>query len=320
MCQPLNLNACARGTEFTAVITDCCDCEVIRCENCPAPANEESTCPRGNGARPTQCYTYTRDNSYANDTKAAKGTSSQCYESGCVENPSDAPANEVCDYDCQNDVNNLSECQFPYNTCTGKSVKSDCPRFAKQTSIDLLDPKPLVCYNAPTEVDDETGGHYYDANANKCAKCQKWNYEKKSCAAETARAAMEDCHEFGENMLDKKCFSKSIIKDQCECDQAECTANSAESEDVFLAGEVCPKGHVKMSGVSICMHPRDLCKMCPLYIPMDPTDCPMGKVEESQDCNGCPVSKCVRATVPAAACACGKYALDELNNVLTCDC
>ena len=86
---------CSAGTEFATVITDCCDCEVIKCEDCPAPANEESTCPRGNGARPTQCYTYTRDNSYANDTRAAKGTSTQCFESGCVENASDAPADLV---------------------------------------------------------------------------------------------------------------------------------------------------------------------------------------------------------------------------------
>merc|ERR1712048_721966 len=112
-CQELNLNACPKGTEFPTIITDCCDCEVIKCDDCPAPADVESTCPRGHGARPPQCYTYTRDNHYSNDTNAAKGTSTNCWLSGCVENPSDAPADKVCDSRCQNDVNNLSECQFP---------------------------------------------------------------------------------------------------------------------------------------------------------------------------------------------------------------
>lgn len=312
-CQALNMDACPKGTEFETIITDCCDCEVVKCVDCPAPADEESTCPRGNGARPAQCYTYTKNNHYANDDK-------QCWEPGCVEKASDAPADLPCDPRCQNDVSNLSECQFPYNTCAGKTVKSDCARFAKQTSIDLLDPSPLVCYAAPTEVDDETGGHYFDAVANQCAKCQKWNYDKLSCAAANAAASSEDCHQFGENSLDKKCFAKQVKQDQCECDYAECVANSAESEDEFLAGEVCPAGHVKMSGVSICMHPRDLCKMCPLYIEMDASDCPMGKVEQSQDCNGCPISECVRAKVPSSECACGKYALDGEYNVLLCDC
>jgi len=150
--------------------------------------------------------------------------------------------------------------------------------------------------------------------------CQKWNYEKLSCQAKNTAAAAEDCHQFGEKNLDKKCFAKEVKQDQCECDYAECVANNAESEDEFKAGEVCPAGHVKMSGVSICMHPRDLCKMCPLYIKMDSSDCPMGKVEESQDCNGCPISTCVHAKVPASPCACGKYALDAVNNVLSCDC
>ena len=59
----------------------------------------------------------------------------------------------------------------------------------------------------------------------------------------------------------------------------------------FPKDDVCPKDHVKISGVSICLKARDLCKKCPKYVEMDAANCLNGKVVQSEDCNGCMVSK-----------------------------
>ena len=58
---------------------------------------------------------------------------------------------------------------------------------------------------------------------------------------------------------------------------------------VFPADEVCPKDHVKISGVSICMKKRDVCKKCPPQVKIDQNECPNGKVVLERDTNGCQV-------------------------------
>ena len=57
---------------------------------------------------------------------------------------------------------------------------------------------------------------------------------------------------------------------------------------VFGAGEVCPKDHIKLRGVSICNVARDLCKPCPKLIAISPDSCAFGEVIKTHDCNGCP--------------------------------
>ena len=58
----------------------------------------------------------------------------------------------------------------------------------------------------------------------------------------------------------------------------------------FKAGEVCPKDHVKLSGVSICEAARDLCKPCSPLIPKAQVECRYGVVAESKDDIGCPIN------------------------------
>ena len=62
----------------------------------------------------------------------------------------------------------------------------------------------------------------------------------------------------------------------------------------FTTEQVCPEGHVMKKGVSVCMHPRDICLKCPPRV--TPTDCPFG-VQQAHDCNKCPEVRweCVNA-------------------------
>ena len=43
-----------------------------------------------------------------------------------------------------------------------------------------------------------------------CKKCSKWVHTPKSCAVKNAQAANLDCHQYGDNKMDKKCFKKEI--------------------------------------------------------------------------------------------------------------
>ena len=53
----------------------------------------------------------------------------------------------------------------------------------------------------------------------------------------------------------------------------------------------CPKDHVKIKGVSMCMKRRDICKQCPPLTPVDPADCENGKIVTETDGDGCKISK-----------------------------
>ena len=61
------------------------------------------------------------------------------------------------------------------------------------------------------QSDDHPSGFYFDEKNKKCEKCKKWTYTEKSCAKRNEDAKNEDCHEYGEHMLNKKCFNKDII-------------------------------------------------------------------------------------------------------------
>jgi len=204
-----------------------------------------------------------------------------------------------------------------YKVCKATKVIGDCPRKEKQTAIDELE-LPLMCYEEPVKVSDEDGGHYAKVGDLSCQKCTKWVYTAKSCADKNAAAAAVDCHQYGANKMDKKCFVKKTKQDSCTCDVAECIANSVEEPDVFVESEVCPKDHVKMAGVSICMKERELCKQCPALVEMTAEQCKVGKILKAQDCIGCPKYVCEQPKVPE--CECEKYTLDKENNALKCAC
>ena len=67
---------------------DCCGCEVVKCLPCEEPAPKEEACPKGDGARPGNCYSYTKNDHFAEDLD-------QCYRSQCGEKASDAPPDRV---------------------------------------------------------------------------------------------------------------------------------------------------------------------------------------------------------------------------------
>jgi hypothetical protein len=201
--------------------------------------------------------------------------------------------------------------------CEGLSEKKDCVNVNPKPSAL---PLPEKCYNAPEEVVDATGGHYYDAVGEKCEKCTKWTYEKLSCAMLDALANAEDCHQFGMNALDRTCFVKTTVKDECQCNVAECTRRETDIPDKFAPEHVCPMGHVKQEGVSICLKPRDICKPCKAANEIAASDCPNGKVVKTTDCNGCEIYECRRAQVSGNPCSCLVYKLDTEANTLTCDC
>ena len=62
------------------------------------------------------------------------------------------------------------------------------------------------------QVVDEEGGHFYKNSTEKCAKCTKWVYDMKPCEAKNFAAAAEDCHQYGSDQMDHKCFTKEIDK------------------------------------------------------------------------------------------------------------
>jgi len=302
-------NLAQKGLLYGTLGVDCCGCEMVECQNCAAVETKEEACPSND--KPLDCYDYSKHDHYAEDE-------AKCWRSKCYAKASDAPKDKECDKSCKKDKVATSHCLFDYNVCEASRFLADCPRKEKNHGVADLD-YALKCYAAPVQIDDNDGGYYFVEADNSCTKCQKWRYDKLSCDTLNKAAADEDCHKFGENEMDKLCFTKKIKKDDCDCDVAECLLNTeVAEEDVFGATHECPKNHVKMSGVSICMEERDMCHKCPTV--EVPQSCENGKIEETQDCNGCPKTICARASVPDTACECGKYALDKDTNTLSCDC
>ena len=74
--------------KYGILVTDCCDCEAVQCLDCDPPESEESLCPSGSGARPKDCYSYTKYATYARPP-------SECFRSNCIENVADSPVDEV---------------------------------------------------------------------------------------------------------------------------------------------------------------------------------------------------------------------------------
>ena len=59
---------------------------------------------------------------------------------------------------------------------------------------------------------DAPSGHYFDKNKDTCEVCKKWTYKEISCRPKNEAANNEDCHEYGEHLLNRKCFKKNIVK------------------------------------------------------------------------------------------------------------
>lgn len=298
-----------KGFKYGIWTEDCCGCKAVQCVGCLPVETKIEQCPTGEGARPLDCYTYTELDHHQKEDN-------ECFASHCVESASDAPLDESCDRRCERNSTRTTHCEFDHNVCEGLSVKKDCVNVEKDP---LALPLQEKCYEAPVEVDDDEGGHYYDAVKDTCEKCTKWTYAKLSCAVENAAAAKEDCHQFGAKALDRTCFEKTIGKDDCQCDRAECEARVNEVPDKFEEEHVCPIGHVKQEGVTICLKPRDICKKCPAVEVKNPHDCPNGKWVDTTDCNGCPIAECRRASVTSDACASLTYRLDVAANKLICE-
>merc|ERR1712048_462048 len=93
-CPSVNLETCwnnnKKGLLYGVKEVDCCGCPVVKCVECQAPTPKETICSK---AKPAKCYTYNPQAAHAADTG--------CWESACPENQSDAPADEVCDTDCE---------------------------------------------------------------------------------------------------------------------------------------------------------------------------------------------------------------------------
>ena len=79
-------------------------------------------------------------------------------------------------------------------------------------------PIPLFYKNAPLsllfEVDDpECGKYCVKINGrNTCVNCKKWVRDKKSCAAQNAIVAADNCRRFGAGKMDQKCWRKQVEK------------------------------------------------------------------------------------------------------------
>ena len=280
---------------------DCCGCPVVKCVKCQAPTLKADICGT---AKLDKCYTYNPQAAHAADTG--------CWESACPENPSDAPADEVCDAACEREDTVMSECRFPHKVCRGSKMINSCPRRTPQANRPEL---PLNCYSAPIMEDDNAAGKYYDSGSDSCLQCKKFRYDKISCDPQNAAAAAASCHQVGENEFDQKCMQKTVTQDQCRCNVHTCTVRHNEQEAKFGDGEVCPKGHVKLTGVSICGVARDLCFQCPPVI--DNIPCEVGKVIETADVNSCPKKVCQPPAVPSP-CASLRFSLNVDANAFEC--
>merc|ERR1712048_1035869 len=306
-CPTIDLETCwnnnQKGLKYGVKEVDCCGCEVVKCLDCEPPSTSDVVCSK---AKPMKCYTY--------NSQAAHAPVTGCWESSCPENPSDAPADDVCDTACEIEQVQTTDCSFNYKTCRPNRMINACPLRTPGANAPRLG---LQCYNDPIMIPDPSGGKYYDGGSDTCKQCNKWRYDKKSCDAQNEAVATATCHQVGENEFDKKCMKKTVTQDSCECDVHTCTVAHNEAESKFGADEVCPKDHVKLTGVSICGVARDLCFQCPALIPTDDVPCPVGKVIESADTNGCPKNVCQLPTI-SGECATNNFRLDTDTNPFIC--
>ena len=70
------------GLKYGILDTDCCDCQVVKCVDCKSTTTEDKICPRGEGAKPADCYKYTQN--YEQDKTTG------CWSSHCEAKSSDA--------------------------------------------------------------------------------------------------------------------------------------------------------------------------------------------------------------------------------------
>merc|ERR1712203_136405 len=305
-----------KGFSYGEIELDCCGCNIVKCLPCDAPETEDQACPRGQNAKPANCYAYTQNYAFRNDEH-------QCYRAHCEPKPSDAPQNEVCDANCRSPVPRTSACLFSYTVCEPTIFITDCPRRQQSIATNALT-KPLECYGPPTEVDDPNGGYYNPPDSNTCKKCTMWTYAEKPCEQKNALANNADCHQYGANEMDRKCFTKRMTSDNCGCSTYECELAGPVEPETFLPTEVCPKDHVKIVGTTICMRERHICKQCPALITMTASDCPIGIIRTVQDCNGCTITKCQKPYIaPCGACGeneVAKWTYDNVGNFMNCNC
>jgi len=282
-----------KGLKYGVQDIDCCGCRVVKCLTCPPVETQEKLCSK---KKNPGCYSY--------NAKGMMNPKTGCYEATCPEKYRNAAdegfSDKTCDTSCQRYVTKESTCKFPYDVCAPKKYVNTCPNHneaAKGNNPRLA----KKCYDAGVPVPDAANGNYWDAGRGSCQPCLKWTYNKKSCVEKNKAAVLQSCHQSeAETVKDKKCYTKVINRDSCECDsEVICQRNTGhgEVEMKFKADEVCPKNHVKISGVSICEMGRDICFPCPALIAKDKVECPYGKVELRTDINNCPEHKCVLPTI-----------------------
>jgi len=307
-CPTANVETCwsnnQKGLKYGIKEVDCCGCNVVKCLDCAPPTDEATICPK---TYPAKCYTY--------NPQATNQAVTACFESACPANPSDAPADEKCDASCETPQSVTSDCGFPYKVCQGTKMIATCPLRTQEANKPEL---PLNCYYDPLQVAHTAAGNYYDESSDSCLPCQKWTYTKKSCKAKNAAVDAADCHQIGANEFDKKCMRKDVSKDSCLCNKHVCVVDHSEAEAKFGVGEVCPKDHVKLSGVSICGVARDLCLPCPALVAENDVPCDVGKVILSADVNGCPVRKCQQPTYPDPPCNIYSFIYNAKTNSFSC--
>lgn len=305
-----------KGSRYGIQDVDCCGCKVVKCETCASVEDKATTC---SSTKAASCYTYNP----AGRNHAETG----CFEATCKETYTSALEESAADYkdqtcgSCQTPSEATSTCLFPYQICTPSKMVNTCPLHdvnAKGNDPTL----DKTCYDPAQAVEDSSSGTYWDAGSSSCKPCMKYTYAKKDCSAKEDLARAASCHNSDqETVRDQKCYKKVINADLCECDsQVLCqrSTDHGETPMKFQAGEVCPKDHVKLSGVSICETARDICFQCQALVAKEKVVCPFGKVEERKDINGCPENKCILPTINAEA-ECKTFAYNKATNTLTCD-
>ena len=55
-------------------------------------------------------------------------------------------------------------------------------------------------------------GDWYDPELAACTKCYSWTYTPKGCASQDQANSLVDCHLYGANELDRRCFKKENIQ------------------------------------------------------------------------------------------------------------
>merc|ERR1712142_973447 len=156
--------------------------------------------------------------------------------------------------------------------------------------------KPHYCYDAISREQREVHEYFYQAGKG-CEKCKIWDFIPKDCTVQNEIVAKQKC---GIDRLDEKCFAKKIVKDECGCDVLDCVRSDGNEQEMIIPVDmVCPKNHVRKSGVSPCMKQRDVCIPCP---PLVTPECLSGVVTDDTDCNGCPMKRCMESMLPSPNC------------------